>query len=97
MVRHHVFNKFRGESIQSQKYREFFKKHNIDVDKFTIEIPATMHINKIHAANNNWTMKWKQWIDKNPDAKTTEVYQFAGKLMYEYGVNHVPLIPYRKK
>lgn len=43
MVRHHIFNKFRGRSPASQKYRDFFKKHGIEVDKWTVEIPEAMH------------------------------------------------------
>jgi hypothetical protein len=97
MIKHHVFNKFRGVSVQSEKYREFFKLHNIEVDKYTIEIPASMHRSKIHTADNNWTGKWKSWIDSNPNASTKEVYQFGGRLMDEYGVNHIPLVPYKKQ
>jgi hypothetical protein len=97
MIRHHIFNKFRGESPQSKKYRDFFKQHDIEVDKFCIEIPDTTHINKIHQAGNNWTKKWKDWIDANPNATTREVYQKAGSLMDEYGVSHVKLVKYRGK
>jgi hypothetical protein len=32
MVRHHLFNAFRGSSPGSQVYRDFFKKHAIDID-----------------------------------------------------------------
>jgi hypothetical protein len=95
MVKHHVFNKFRGQSDKSQKYRDFFAKHKVDIDTFTVEIPESMHKYQIHTANNNWTTRWKDWIDTNPNATTKEVYQFAGKLMDEYGLSHIPLIPYK--
>lgn len=52
-------------------------------------------IDKIHVARNDWTRKWKEWIDINPHAKTKEVYQFAGRLMDEYNVSHLPLVKYR--
>ena len=94
MVKHHIFNKFRGQSIVSEKYREFFKNHKINVDDFSISIPETMHRSKIHAAKNNWTTEWKVWIDRNPNATTKEVYQKAGEMMDRYGVNHVPIIKY---
>ncbi|MCG8333087.1 MAG: DUF2380 domain-containing protein [Proteobacteria bacterium] len=94
-VKHHIFNKFRGNSPKSQKYRDFFKKHKIEVDKWTIEIPETMHKKQIHAMGKNWTTKWKRWIDANPNASTKEVYQFGGKLMDEFGVNNLPMVPYR--
>ncbi|GAA3647299.1 RHS repeat-associated core domain-containing protein [Flavivirga jejuensis] len=91
--KHHIFNKFRGNNPATQKYRDFFKKHKIKVDDHTIKISAETH-KKIHAAGNNWTTKWKKWIDKNPNASTKDVYQQGGKMLDEYGVNHVPIIKY---
>jgi hypothetical protein len=93
-IKHHVFNKFRGSSPASQRYRDFFKKHGIDVDKYTVEIPEKMHTEFIHRGGNNWTTRWKQWIDANPNATTAEVYQFGGKLMDEYGLSGLRLVPY---
>ena len=94
-VKHHIFNKFRGESEKSQKYREFFKNHNINIDAYTVEITESLHKKYIHAANNNWTSKWKIWINNNPNASTKEVYQYAGKLMDEHNISHVPIIKYK--
>jgi hypothetical protein len=37
MVKHHVFNKLRGNRVKSQKYRDFFNKHQIDIDFYTLE------------------------------------------------------------
>jgi RHS repeat-associated protein len=96
-IRHHIFNKFRGKSPSSAKYRNFFKKHGIDVDAYTVEIPEYFHIKDIHTLNKNWTTKWKRWIDLNPNATTKEVFQFAGTLMDEYGLSHLPLIPYNRR
>lgn len=83
------------EPRPSQKYREFFQKHGIKVDEFTIELPVEMHRKWIHRAGNNWTTRWKRWIDENPNATTKEVYQFAGQLMEEYGVVGQELVPYK--
>lgn len=94
-VKHHIFNKFRGQSEKSQKYREFFKKHGVEVDSYSVQITESMHKYKIHQARNNWTTRWKNWIDQNPNATTKEVYQFAGKLMDEYNISHVPIKPYK--
>ncbi|MGL5720153.1 MAG: DUF2380 domain-containing protein, partial [Alphaproteobacteria bacterium] len=96
-VKHHIFNKFRGTSQQSEKYRQFFKKHDIQVDSYTVEIPEGMYRLEIHVAENNWTTKWKQWIDQNPNATTKEVYQFAGQMMDNYKLNNLPLVPYKGK
>lgn len=94
-IRHHIFNKFRGKSPGSQKYRDFFKRHGIKVDDYTVEMTETMHVDFIHRGGNNWTTRWRQWIDENPNATTPQVYQFGGSLMDEYGINHFPIIPYR--
>ena len=96
MIRHHLFNRFLQQTGTSQKYREFFKKHKINVDDYCVELPRTPHINRIHQKQNDWTNRWKNWIDEHPNATTKEVYQFAGKLMDEYGISHVPIIKYRK-
>ncbi|MCV6629883.1 MAG: TIGR02269 family lipoprotein [Flavobacteriaceae bacterium] len=93
-VKHHIFNVFRGNSSKSQKYRDFFKKHNIDLDANTVHIPEGVH-KKLHAAGNNWTTKWKKWIDDNPNATTKEVYQQAGKMMDEYGISGYAIKPYK--
>jgi hypothetical protein len=95
MAKHHVFNKFRGQSPLSQKYRDFFKKHGILVDDYTVCLTDSMHRNVIHKAGHNWTTRWKEWIDYNPNATTREVYQFAGRLMDEYGINHLKLVKYK--
>jgi hypothetical protein len=95
MVLHHIFNKFRGASSASQKYRNFFKKHGIEVDKHAVEMTDTFHKAFIHRGGNNWTTRWKTWIDANEGATTMEVYQFAGRLMDEYGINHLPIVPYK--
>ena len=94
-VKHHIFNKFRGLSPRSQKYRDFFKKHGIEVDNFTVEISEQLHKKFIHRAGHNWTTRWKRWIDENPDAKTEDVYQFGMQLMYEYSILGLPIVPYR--
>jgi len=94
-VKHHIFNKFRGASPSSQKYRDFFRRRGIDVDRYTVEIPEKMHQEFIHRAEGNWTTRWKEWIDAHPNATATEVYQFAGQMMDEYGLSGLPLVPYR--
>jgi hypothetical protein len=94
MVKHHVFNKFRGISEKSQKYRDFFQKHQIDIDGYSISISESFHRSQIHGAGKNWTTKWKTWIDLNPGASSKDVYQFAGKLMDEYNVSHIPIERY---
>ena len=59
-------------------------------------MPEALHKEWIHKAGKNWTTKWKEWIDLNPNASTKEVYQQAGKMMDEYGINGLSIVHYRK-
>lgn len=93
MVKHHIFNVFRGNSPRSQVYRNFFKKHGIELDKHTVEVSEAVH-RQLHTAGNNWTTRWKAWIDANPNATTREVYQQAGRMMDDYGIQRLPIGPY---
>lgn len=95
MIKHHIFNVFRGNSPGSAKYREFFRSRNIRVDDFTVEMTEGMHQRWIHGRGRNWTNRWKEWIDANPNATAREVYQQAGRMMEEYGIADLPIIPYR--
>ena len=98
VIKHHIFNLFRGSSPQSQKYREFFDKLGLKSnirDRYTVEMPASFHRNWIHAKGRNWTTRWKQWIDNNPNANLQDVYHQAGVMMEEAGISHLPLVPYR--
>lgn len=94
MVKHHVFNVFRGNNPEKQKYRDFFQHHKIDIDSHTIQISEGFHKKIVHGTND-WTKRWMTWIDTNPKATTKDVYQFAGKLMDEYNVAHIPIQKYK--
>ncbi len=95
LVEHHIFNAFRGSSSASQKYRDFFKNLNIKVNEHAILIPESLH-KYLHRAGSNWTTQWKNWIDENPNATSKDVYQQAGKMMDDAGVNKVPIKKYKK-
>jgi hypothetical protein len=47
------------------------------------------------ALGRDLTTAWKRWIDASPGATTKEVYQQAGRMMDEYGLSGLPLVPYR--
>lgn len=96
MIKHHIFNAFHRRTAASSKYRDFFASHGIDVDRFTVVMPESLHRQWIHRAGNNWTTIWKRWIDANPNATTTEVYQQAGRMMDDFGINARPIVPYRE-
>ena len=85
---------FRGSSPGSQKYRDFLKNLKINVDDQTVKIPESLH-KFLHRAGNNWTTKWKKWIDANPKASAKDVFQQAGKMMDDAGISNSPIEPHR--
>lgn len=93
-AKHHIFNMFRGKSPKSQKYRDFFKKHNIILDDHTVKLTKWKHT-QVHQAGNNWTTQWKRWIDANPNATTKQVYQQAGRMMDAHDIAHIPIVSYK--
>jgi hypothetical protein len=36
-----------------------------------------------------------EFIEANPNATAKEVYQFGGKLMDQFGLSNLPIVPYR--
>ena len=92
---HHIIPAFRGKS---KKYADFIKKLGIDVNQFTITISGGkggMHMNFIHG-KGKWNQKWMDFIDNNPNATAKDVFQFAGKMMDDYGLSGLTIHPYRE-
>jgi hypothetical protein len=94
--KHHVFNKFRGNS----KYSNYFKNLGIDVDKYCIRLTKAKH------ETLYWcTAKWKSFIDSHPiPANLTEaqktilrdcVFKFAKTMVREAGLSWKDIIPYK--
>lgn len=91
-VSHHIFNAFRGPAATG--YRNFFKNLGINVDEYTVKIPESLH-KYLHREGSNWTTAWKKWIDANPSATAKDVYQQAGKMMDEAGINNLKILQHR--
>ena len=92
---HHIIPKFRGKS---KPYADFISKRGIDVDQFTITVSSGkegMHMNSIHG-KAGWNQKWMEWIDNNPNATAKDIYQFAGKMMDDYGLSGYVIHPYHQ-
>ena len=89
---HHIF---------PQKYKPIFEKLGIDIDKYTVSLGSATHLRGIHGKGTasmpgRWNERWREFFMKNPNPTTKEVYQFAGKLMDEYGINKEILHAYKK-
>jgi hypothetical protein len=92
MVDHHIF---------PQQFRKFFEQKGINIDKFTVTVGKTTHLKGLHGKGNaglpgKWNKRWLTFIEENPNASTSEIYQFGGKLMDEYKLNNLHLHEYKK-
>lgn len=52
-------------------------------------------MNRIHG-KGGWNQKWIEFFDNNPNATAKDIYQFAGKMIDEYGLNNPPIQHYHK-
>jgi hypothetical protein len=91
MQKHHIF---------PQKYRDFFQGRGIDIDKFTVDISQNRHLRSIHGLGDaispgKYNQTWDNFIEANPNATAKEIYQYGGRLMDGYGLNKLPIVPYR--
>jgi len=87
-----------GERNSFGKVRERTDQLGIDVDQYTVTVSngkGGMHMNSIHG-KGHWNQKWMEFIDNNPNATTKDVYQFAGKMMDDYGLSGLNIHPYKK-
>jgi RHS repeat-associated protein len=92
---HHIIPAFRGKS---SSYAEFIRARGINVDQFTVTLNhgrASHHLKFIHG-QGKWNQRWKDWIDANPDATAKDIYQFAGKMMDEFGLSGLEIHAYGK-
>ncbi|MBO4863450.1 MAG: DUF2380 domain-containing protein, partial [Eubacterium sp.] len=92
---HHIIPKFRGGS---QSYADFIAIRGIDVDQYTITVTSGkqgMHMNSIHG-KGEWNPLWMEWIDEHPDATAVDIFQFAGKMMDDFGLSGYTIHPYKK-
>ncbi|MBQ5473157.1 MAG: DUF2380 domain-containing protein, partial [Lachnospiraceae bacterium] len=92
---HHIIPKFRGKS---KPYADFIAERGIDVDQYTITVSSGkegMHMNSIHG-KGDWNPLWMEWIDNHPDATAKDIFQFAGKMMDDFGLSGYEIHPFHK-
>lgn len=95
MADHHVFPK---------QFRSRFGDAGINIDDFTVTINHnTTHLRGVHFSGlpnqgmpGGWNKRWAEFFDGNPNASATDIYQFGGGLMDEFGLSGLPIHPYRK-
>ncbi|WP_437620613.1 RHS repeat-associated core domain-containing protein [Sorangium sp. So ce1151] len=89
--RHHIF---------PQRFKTFFQARGVDIDKFTVEMSQGHHLSSVHGRGGlntpgRYNQRWAEFIEANPNATAKDIYQFGGRLMDEYGLNRLPIVPYR--
>lgn len=95
--KHHIF---------PQSKREWFKQRAIEVDDFTVPLEQHTHLSGVHGRGGfvgpgnvylpgKWNQRWNEFFEANPNATMRETYQFGGKLMDEFGLNKLPIIPFK--
>jgi hypothetical protein len=90
--KHHVF---------PQAYRYWFKTIGIkNIDDYCVMINQTEHLKGVHGNGINnmlkggWNDEWELFIQQNPLASPSEVFNFAEGLLKRYGLENLPYIKY---
>ena len=68
------------------------------MDQYTITVSSGkegMHMNSIHG-KGDWNPLWMEWIDNHPDATAKDIFQFAGKMMDDFGLSGYEIHPFHK-
>ena len=90
LPRHHIFPQRRDLAKQ-------FKNAGIKIHKNTIELPEALH-KACHAGGPRggaWNKAWEDFFKNNPNATAEDIYKQAGKMIYEFGIDGRPVVPYR--
>ncbi len=87
---HHLF---------PRQFAPFFTSRGIGIDDHTITLGQTTHQKGVHGKGlgempGGWNQRWNEFIKENPNATAADIFQQAGKMMDEYGLNDLPIHPY---
>jgi hypothetical protein len=92
MHKHHVF---------PRRFVDYFSERGIRIDDHCINLGEVTHGRGVHGSGNlgmmpgKWNERWNAFVKKNPEATATEVYQFCGMLLDEFGLNHLQIVKYK--
>jgi len=73
-----------------------FSKRGVDIKRFTMQIPKDLHV-EIHSGGPRggiWNKAWEDFFRVNPNVTDIEIYQQAGKVIYEMELPGGPVVPY---
>jgi hypothetical protein len=57
-------------------------------------LATTTHGRGVGDMPGRWNDRWQAFIDANPNATATDVFQCGGRLMDEYGLSGLPIVPF---
>nr|HMR11186.1 hypothetical protein [Polyangiaceae bacterium] len=68
--------------------------------RFTVGISQGRHLRSVHGRGDaitpgRFNQRWADFIEANPNATAKEIYQFGGRLMDEYGLSNLPIVPFK--
>jgi hypothetical protein len=88
--RHHVFP-------QAADLAERFSRQGINIHDYTLELETDLHraIPAGGPRGGAWNQAWRDFFEANEDAQAEDIYRHAGKLIYDFGIDGRPLVPYR--
>ena len=72
-----------------RKFKNFFTKKNLNIEKWTMNIPDWKHTYKpdgVHTGPDNWNKVWEEWIEKNKGAKAKDVLGQLDKMVDDFGL-----------
>lgn len=96
--KHHIF---------PQQFKPDFDRVGINIDKHTVELSEGVHLKGVHGKGgfvgpgnkmlptDKWNEAWSYFFNTNNNPTAKEIYQFAGKLIDEYGLSGLPIVPYK--
>lgn len=83
---HHIF---------PRQYEMYFKKHDIDIDLYTILLPIEIHRNLHH--KNNYNQKWGEYIAANAESSREAIFGFSALLLLRSGIKDAVFCNYKTK
>lgn len=93
--------KWHQHHLLPRAWRTWFAQYprNINIDLFTVRLSEGQHLKDVHGKGNailqgRWVGLWDDFIGKHPNATAKEVYQHLGRMMDEFGLHGIPIVPY---
>lgn len=74
--------------------RDRFAEAGINIDDFIMDLPADVHLGNLHGnAGGPWNAAWAAFFQANPNADATAIFQQAGVMIFNFGIDGIALRP----